>query len=272
LRHHRLRAAGRHLGLASLGRRQSRGGPGPPGGHRHRGSGLDRGTDPHLGVDRSRRAELPGQRHGGGAPTPGPREHEAVRPGGHAQVQVGRTHPRWRPGGTGRGGLMFTGTKPVAQLKGAAAVMDSLDTDPARLEDVEVLTVTYETTAAAKERVLPAGLHPPNPPIVTIQVIACRHGPLGPFRMAQTRIGCRSGARPRAFLVPAGVDGEEAAHALSSRWGYFCRLGAVSMERFYDRVRTSAALAGREILDVEAVDPVALRASDIQWIANMNRS
>ena len=165
---------------------------------------------------------------------------------------------------------MFTGTKPVAQLEGAAAVMDSLDTDPARLEDVEVLTVTYETTAAAKERVLPAGLHPPNPPIVTIQVIACRHGPLGPFRMAQTRIGCRSGARPRAFLVSAVVDGEEAAHALSSRWGYFCRLGAVSMERFYDRVRTSAALAGREILDVEAVDPVALRASDIQWIANMN--
>jgi hypothetical protein len=165
---------------------------------------------------------------------------------------------------------MFTGTKPVAELEATAPFMPSLDTEAARLEDVEVLTVTYEATAATKERVLPAGLHPPNPPIVTVQVIVCPDGSLGPFRLAQTRIGCRSGARPRAFLVSAVVDSEAAADALSSRWGYSCRLGVVRMDRFYDRVRARATLAGATVLDVEAIDPVTLRTSDIQWIANMN--
>ena len=167
---------------------------------------------------------------------------------------------------------MFTGTKPVSELTGRAPTMPDLDTEPMTLEHVELLTVTYELAASDKEAVLPAGLHPTNPPIVTWQVLASTEGSLGPFHLAQTRIECRSGARPRAFLVSAVVDSEIAATELSARWGYGCRIGHVALRRFYDRVLATVALGqgGRTILDLEVVDPVTLRSSDIQWIANMN--
>ena len=174
---------------------------------------------------------------------------------------------------------MYTGTKPVDELADRAPTMPALDTEPLTLQHVELLTVTYELTASMKEAVLPPGLHPTNPPILTWQFLGCSDGPLGPFRLAQTRIECRSGARPRAFLVSAVIDSDQAGSALSARWGYACRAGEVTMRRFYDRVVASVAVddpadggAGdrQTILDLQVDDPVTLRSSDIQWIANMN--
>lgn len=169
---------------------------------------------------------------------------------------------------------MFTGTKPVGELAPTAPTMTSLDTDPLTIEHAEVLTVTYELSADVKEAVLPPGLHPPTPPIVTWQVLTCDDSPLGPFRLAQTRIGCRSGARPRAFLVSAVIDSEPAATALSSRWGYACRLGEVWTRHRYDRWLARVTLedrsTSRTVLDLECVDPVTLRNTDIQWIAGMH--
>jgi hypothetical protein len=169
---------------------------------------------------------------------------------------------------------VFTGTKSVSELAARAPTMPRLDTEPMTLHEVELLTVTYEVAASDKEAVLPAGLHPTNPPIITWQFLACADGPLGPFHLAQTRIECRSGARPRAFLVSAVVDSDVAASDLSARWGYACRPGHVALRRFYDRVLVTVTLADDDdqqvVLDLELVDPVALRNSDIQWIANMN--
>jgi hypothetical protein len=166
---------------------------------------------------------------------------------------------------------MYTGTKPVDELSAVAPVMASLDAAPLTLETVEIINIVYEASADANEAVLPAGLHPTMPPIVTWTVWRCPDGPLGPFAMAQTRIECRSGMRPRGFLVSAIVDSPVAALALSAGWGYACRPGSVEVDRAYDRtvLRVSDA-DGATLLDVDVVDPVTLRPGDIQWIASMH--
>ena len=165
---------------------------------------------------------------------------------------------------------MLSGQKSVAELEARAPVMPDLDTEACVLEGAEILTVTYEIAAEHAQDVLPPGLHPTIPPLVTFVFWCCPNGELGPFSMAQTRIECRSGARPRAYLVSAVVDDPRAADALGSRWGFACRLGEVRLQRSYDRLFADVSVDGRKVLAIEAVDPVPLRPSDVQWIANMN--
>lgn len=166
---------------------------------------------------------------------------------------------------------MYTGTKSVDELAARAPTMPSLDAEPVTLEHVEIVTVVYEVAAAANEAVLPPGLHPTMPPVMTWTVWQCADSPWGPFAMAQTRIECRSGMRPRGFLVSAVVDSDGAAAALTDGWGFTCRPGTVTVDRSYDRADVQVRDAsGALVLDVEVVDPVTLRTGDIQWIANMH--
>ena len=165
---------------------------------------------------------------------------------------------------------MLSGTKSVAALESSAPVMPDFDTEPAVLEDVEIFKVLHEFRADAITGVLPAGLHPTIPPLVTWMVWQVPDGPLGRFTLVQTRVECRSGARPRAFLVSAVVDSADAAQTLGSRWGFNTRVGSVDVERSYDRIRAVVSLDGRVVLDVDAIDPVPLRPGDVQWISNMH--
>jgi hypothetical protein len=166
---------------------------------------------------------------------------------------------------------MYTGTKPVDELTARAPTMASLDAAPVTLDNVEIITIVFEASADSNEAVLPAGLHPTTPPVVTWTVWRCTDGPWGPFAMAQTRVECRSGMRPRGFLVAAVVDAPAAASALSEGWGYACRPGSVTVDRSYDRAVVRVADdAGAPMLEVDVVDPVTLRPNDIQWITSMH--
>src|SRR5262245_50826414 len=100
---------------------------------------------------------------------------------------------------------MLIGTADIERLAIHAPVMDSLRTEPLVLERVEILQVTYEIAAVVRESLLPPALHPTNPPLVTWLFYACASSPWGAFVMAQARIECRSGVRPRAFLLAAVI-------------------------------------------------------------------
>lgn len=167
---------------------------------------------------------------------------------------------------------MLSGTKSAASLEAHASVMTDFDTEEVVLEDVAILVVLSEFAADAIVDVLPPGLHPTIPPLVTFMTWQVGESPFGPFSLAQVRIECRSGARPRAFLVSAVADSAEVAEELSSRWGFRTQVGTVQVDRSYDRKTVAVDLDGRTALDVEAVDPVPLRPADVQWISNMHAS
>ena len=165
---------------------------------------------------------------------------------------------------------MLIGRADLEALAARAPSVVSFDVEPAKLEQVEVLQVTYEIAARHREELLPPGLHPTNPPLLTWLIWRCRSSPWGAFSMAQTRIECRSGVRGRAYLVSAVVSSEDAAAALSAGWGFQARAGAVTLRRQGDTVRGSVACNARPVLDVEVSSLEPLGAEDLQYVANMN--
>src|SRR5215470_7975292 len=131
---------------------------------------------------------------------------------------------------------MLSGTADLDVLAARAPTMARLTAPPLQLGDAHVLQVMYETESAARQSLLPPGLHPTDPPIVNWLFYRCTTSPWGPFAMAQTRIECRSGLRLRAFLVAAVTDNPAAAAALAENWGFRVRHGSVVLQRAYDSV------------------------------------
>jgi hypothetical protein len=106
--------------------------------------------------------------------------------------------------------------------------------------------------------------------VIGFMVQRATASPWGPFALAQARIQCRSGVRPRGYLVAAVVDNAEAGAALSSRWGFRVLPGQVRLRRFYDEVRAEVTIGGHEVLAIGLRDPEPLSTADVQYVANMN--
>jgi hypothetical protein len=128
-----------------------------------------------------------------------------------------------------------------------------------------VLQAHLELRHATREEVVPPALHPTNPPTLVVQAWACADGPLGPFAVAQVRVGTRSGLRPRGFVAGCVVEGDAVGRALAERFGFPARPGRVRLRRGYDRADLAVELDGRTVLELGAVDPDPLAPADVQY-------
>ena len=161
---------------------------------------------------------------------------------------------------------MLRGTASVDELRRHTATLQSFDTEALRLEGVEVLQALFEIRVGGRRAALPAGLHPTNPPTFVLQVWNCPDSPWGPFRLAQGRVGCRSGLRPRGFVQAAVCDTATAVAGLRSWWGFPAYLGDVTLLRRYDTVIASATSdSGGPAFELTASDPVPLGTDDVAY-------
>lgn len=110
------------------------------------------------------------------------------------------------------------GVLDVAPLLAGAPDMKDLETDALVLPKVDIFHVLHEIEAGSMLDVLPPALHPTLPPTVQITVWRARDTDLGDFTMAQVRVGCRAGVRPRGFLLGCVIDSDVAAEQLGARW------------------------------------------------------
>ncbi len=156
---------------------------------------------------------------------------------------------------------MLSGTAALDGLSARVPTMPSLDPEPVALEGTEVLQAAFEMAYSSREATLPPGLHPTTPPLMVVLAWRVPESPWGPFTMAQVRVSCRSGVRPRGFVVGCVVDTEAAVAALSSRWGFPARVGRVRLERFYD----STVLDAGPALAMTGLDPDPLGPGDVQY-------
>ena len=156
---------------------------------------------------------------------------------------------------------MLTGAAALDSLAAAAPVMPSMDSATVSFEGAEVFQAIFEMSYASRETTLPPGLHPTTPPLMVILAWQVPDSPFGPFTMAQVRVSCRSGVRPRGFVTGCVVDTEAAARELSARWGLPCVVGRVRLHRFYDCTVLDAGPA----LHVTGVDPDPLGPGDVQY-------
>jgi len=148
--------------------------------------------------------------------------------------------------------------------------MPSLGTESLEIPDVEMVAAFFEIDDDDMEGLLPPALHPTIPPTVQFFGMKAVDGPLGPFALAQVRVGCRAGVRPRGCTTLCYCDSVPASKALSERWGFPIQPGEVEIQHNYDRVQLVAEADGRRILSVELIDPLPIGGADVQYTASVN--
>jgi len=166
--------------------------------------------------------------------------------------------------------MPLSGTLDLTRRLAAAPSLAGYDTEPWETPGAEMLHLKFEISDEHMQDVLPPALHPTIPPTAIFTVAAYTDSPVGPFALAQVRIGCRASALPRGFLTRAYASSEAACEALASRWGYDVHPGEVRLRRYHDRMIGTVALEGREILRAALIDPEPISGGDIQYVANMN--
>jgi hypothetical protein len=160
---------------------------------------------------------------------------------------------------------VLIGNADLQALSARAPTMASLDAGPVHLEDVEILQATFEQPYAIRYATLPAGLHPTTPPLLVLLAWKVQRSPWGPLALAQARVSCRSGVRPRGFVVGCVVDNPAAATALASEWGLPTTVGSVELVRRYDRVELVVERNGQVAARLAGLDPDPLSPADVQF-------
>ena len=165
---------------------------------------------------------------------------------------------------------MLVGTADPKLLADGAPKLVDFGAEPLTLSGVETLQIVSEIEREGADALLPPGLHPTVPPIATWLVQRMPESPWGSFQLAQCRIECRSGLRPRGFLRSGVIDNPRAAAELAARWGYRLCAGEIRLARGYDRIDAHVWLGGEAILDVALLDPMPLRPEDAYTVSSMH--
>ena len=114
---------------------------------------------------------------------------------------------------------MLAGTTPLSELATDLPTIPTWSIDTFELTSVEILQVQYELAAVEIQRFLPPALHPTLPPLGQWTCWDVPDSPWGAFLLVQFRVSCRSGARPRAFLLGAAIDNATAGEGTRKQLG-----------------------------------------------------
>lgn len=165
---------------------------------------------------------------------------------------------------------MLVGTTPLERLVSILPTISSWNVDPVVLDEVEILHAQFELAASDIERFLPPALHPTLPPLGQWSCWNVPDSPWGSFRLVQFRLSCRSGARPRAFLLDALIDNEDAQTNLSTNWGLKATKATIGFIRSYDAAEFQATVNDQLAIDLKLRNPESLSTSDLQLFASMH--
>jgi hypothetical protein len=164
---------------------------------------------------------------------------------------------------------VLRGSADLEQLAGRVSLMAGFATPGVAFPEAEVLQAGFEMRYSSRQATLPPALHPTTPPTMVVVGWRCPISPWGAFQLVQVRVGCRSGVRPRGLVVGCVVDNIEAARVLAADFGLPARVGDVSLTRHYDRVALTAAIDGRDALDIVGANPEPLGSTDVQYTVTM---
>ncbi len=165
---------------------------------------------------------------------------------------------------------MLIGSGDPKAFEKDAPTIAAFDAQALEIPDCVFLQALCEIESEPMCAMLPPALHPTLPPVVGWSAFDAADSPFGPFRLAQLRIECRSGLRPRGLLVGAVVDSEVAARALAERFGFRCTLGEVEIARAYDATRLTVARGGRRLARLVLREPDRLGETDTQFVSSLH--
>lgn len=169
--------------------------------------------------------------------------------------------------------MPLSGTMDVAAFAATAnlAEIHGFKTGEWTLKGAQILNVYYEADNDLAREMMPVTVRPVIPAYVMFNVAHYPESPVGPFTIADVRLGCRAGVRPRGFTLASYVDSEAAARELAHRWGFPARVGKVHLRAFHDRVAGRVTTAeGKLALEVEMLDRDFISGGDIQYVSSMH--
>lgn len=138
------------------------------------------------------------------------------------------------------------------------------------LKGAQILNIDYEIDNDTVDDLIPVTLRPAIPAYAMFNVTRYPDSPVGPFSIAEVRVGCRAGVRPRGFVLRSYVNSGAAAAELARRWGYPTVVGQVYLRAFHDRVVAHVTTAeGKKALEMEMIDREFISGTDIQYISSM---
>lgn len=165
---------------------------------------------------------------------------------------------------------MLVGSADPKRFARDAPVLAGFDTPALELVDCVFVQALCEIEAEPMCAMLPPALHPTLPPVVGFGAYAVAQSEWGAFRMAQLRIECRSGLRPRGLLVASVVDSEAARRGLTERWGFRAMAGHVALERAYDATRLVVERGDARLLELVIRAPRRLGERDTQFVSSLH--
>lgn len=165
---------------------------------------------------------------------------------------------------------MLVGSADPGRFEKDAPTLARFDAPELVLPDCVFVQALCEIDSAAMCSMLPPALHPTLPPVVGFRALEVADSEWGAFRMAEVRIECRSGLRPRGLLVGAVVDSEAARNALAARYALRALAGEVEIARAYDATRLTVARGSSTWLDLNLRKPERLGDSDTQFVSSLH--
>ena len=140
------------------------------------------------------------------------------------------------------------GRMDIAARAGKAPVLTGPGGPALELKGVRTLDARMEIDAQAGDLLIPPSLRPAIPSYGSIAVSEIAESEVGPFSLAELRVGVRIGAVASFFLVGAVCSTDEACEALKARFGYPAVAGVVELQELYHEVCAHVAVGGRTAL------------------------
>jgi len=171
---------------------------------------------------------------------------------------------------------MLVGTADPKRFEKDAPTISAFAGGSLELKDCVFLQALCEVESEPMCAMLPPALHPTLPPVVGWSAFEASDSEWGAFRLAQLRIECRSGLRPRGLLVGCVVDSghsddsERVAGALAARFGFRCAVGEVQLARAYDETRLRVARGGHPFVELVLRKPERIGETDTQFVSSLH--
>lgn len=164
----------------------------------------------------------------------------------------------------------LTGALDTAVAGHHLARVEEATGEPLSFEGVEIVHATFELRMAETLQSLPPTVHPSIPGHLSVLVVRSSAGPLGPFSLAQIRVGCRAGMKRRAFCLAAVADSPLAARTMAGRLGFPCRLGGVAVQIRHHRTSVAVDVGGRPVLRLAVTRTRPLEGAAVSYPATLN--
>ena len=140
------------------------------------------------------------------------------------------------------------------------------------LHDVEICYSLFELPMQASAARLPASLHPSVPAVLGTSFWRVASSPFGPFQFGYVALACRTGIKPRHFVIGSWFDNPAAGDHFRKYYGFQYQQGLVNCRESYAWIEAVIADEATSLLRISITDlvPIIGGGATVKYSAPLN--